>query len=169
MPQTDNFSPLRAMTAADVPGVVDIQELGAIRVLSDVFPQDLYPFPRDDVAHDWQREISTPGIDCSVVLLGEAVVGFAATRGEEFLHFGIAIEHWGTGIARRAHDAVLGRMRSRGIRHARLVVFTGNRRGRRFYEKLGWLPTGERTHSSFPPWPELLRYERSVERDHGTH
>ncbi|MFD1504303.1 GNAT family N-acetyltransferase [Georgenia yuyongxinii] len=153
------------MTTADIGDVLDVQEAGAVHGLSDVFPQDAYPFPRDDVAHRWQQEMATPGIDCYVVLLDSTVVGFAAIRGDEFLHFGIAIEHWGTGIARTAHDAVLNRMRSRGIQRAWLTVFTGNGRGRRFYEKLGWSPTGDRTHSSFPPYPELLRYERLVEQD----
>jgi RimJ/RimL family protein N-acetyltransferase len=153
------------MTAADVPAVLDVQEPGAVLGLSEVFPQDAYPFPREDVAQRWLEEMATPGIDCYVVLLDGTVVGFAAIRGDEFLHFGIETEHWGTGIAQTAHDAVLDRMRSRGVRRAWLRVFTGNGRGRRFYEKLGWEPTGERTHSSFPPHPELLRYERCLMRD----
>jgi RimJ/RimL family protein N-acetyltransferase len=156
---------LRAMTAADVPAVLEVQEPGAVHGLSEVFPQDAFPFPRDEVAQRWLEEIATPGIDCFVVLLDGTVVGFAAIRGHEFLHFGIAVEHWGTGIAESAHDAVLDRMRGRGVRRAWLKVFAGNGRGRRFYEKLGWEPTGDRTHSSFPPHPELLRYELGLVRD----
>ncbi len=156
------------MTIDDIPVVLDIQKPSAVRGLSDVFPQDLYPFPRDNVAQRWQQELTTPGINCYVVLLGDTVVGFAATRDDELLHFGIAVEHWGTGIARTALDAVLGRMRNRGIQRAWLLVFTGNGRGRRFYEKLGWRPTGQRNHSSFPPYPQLLRYERSLEQQHST-
>ena len=41
------------------------------------------------------------------------------------------------------------------------VVGRGTR-GRRFYENLGWHPTGARAHSAFPPYAELLRYERAV-------
>jgi RimJ/RimL family protein N-acetyltransferase len=163
--ETFDSSLLRAMTAADVPDVLDVQEPGAVLGLSDVFPQDAYPFPRDDVGQRWLQEIAAPGIDCYVVLLDGAVVGFAAIRGNEFLHFGTAVEHWGTGIAQTAHDAVLDRMRSRGVQRAWLRVFTGNGRGRRFYEKFGWHPTGERAQSSYPPHAELLRYERTVDRD----
>jgi RimJ/RimL family protein N-acetyltransferase len=155
------------MTAADLMDVLDVQAPAAALGLAAVFPQDAYPFPRDDVAQRWLQEIATPGIDCYVVLHGGRVVGFAATRDSEFLHFGIAVEQWGSGIAQRAHDAVLDRMRERGVRRAWLRVFTQNGRGRRFYEKLGWHPTGDRTHSSFPPHPELLRYERSLEEDVG--
>lgn len=156
-------SPLRAMTAADVPTVLDLQEPSAVLGLSDVFPQDAYPFPRDAVAQRWLEEIATPGIDSYVVLLNDTIVGFAAIRGNELLHFGIAAEYWGTGIAKTAHDGVLDRMRGRGVQRAWLRVFTKNGRGRRFYEKCGWRATGARTQSSFPPYPELLVYERTLD------
>lgn len=130
------------MTAADVPNVLDVQEPGAVRGLAEVFPQEMYPFPREEIALRWLREIAMADIQCHVVLVDEAVAGFAATRGEEFLHFGIAVEHWGTGLAHTAHDAVLDRMRSGGIQRAWLRAFTKNLRGRRFYENLGWQPTG---------------------------
>ena len=98
---------LRPMTAADVPDVVAVQERGAVRALGAVFPQAAYPFPREDVAERWRREVAAPDVDCFVVLVHEMVQGFAATRGDELLHFGIAVELWGTGVAERAHDAVL--------------------------------------------------------------
>lgn len=130
--------------------------------LAAVFSQDEHPFPRDDVARRWLEEIGTPGTDCFVVTAGVEAVGFAALRDDEFLHFGVAIEHWGTGLAQQAHDALLQQMRDRGVARAWLRVFTDNGRGRAFYEKLGWSPTGERTRSTFPPRPELLRYERDL-------
>ena len=148
------------MTAADVAAVLDVQEPGAVLGLADVFPQDGHPFPREDVERRWLQEIADPQVECFVVRLHGAVVGFAAIRSSEFLHFGIAVEHWGTGIAQGAHDAVLDRMRDRGVRRAELRVFAANERGRRFYEGLGWRATGERSRSSFPPYPELLHYER---------
>jgi len=102
------------------------------------------------------------GIDCHVVVNGEAVVGFAAIRDDEMLHFGIAIEHWGSGIAQQAHDAVIDLMGRRGVVRAWLRVFTGNGRGPAFYERRGCRSTGERTRSTFAPNPELLGYERNL-------
>ena len=162
VPKTAEFGRLRAMTGADVEDVLDVQAPGAVLALSEIFPQDTYPFPREDVAERWHQEVAAPDVDCLVVLLDDRIVGFAAVRGAEFLHFGIAVERWGSGVAQSAHGAVLDRMRGRGVRRAWLRVFTENRRGRRFYEKLGWEPTGDRTRSSFPPHPELLRYERGL-------
>jgi RimJ/RimL family protein N-acetyltransferase len=39
-------------------------------------------------------------------------------------------------------------------------VFEGNRRARRFYEKLGWTPTGRTSRTTFAPYPVLLEYVR---------
>lgn len=150
------------MTAADLPIVLEVQRAGAVVGLADVFPQDAYPFPTDVVRRRWLAEIATANTDCLVVLHRSVVVGFAAVRGEELLHFGIAIELWGTGIAEAAHDLVLDRMRCRGVQGAWLRVFTGNSRGRRFYERLGWRETGERSRSTFPPYAELLQYRRDL-------
>lgn len=150
------------MAAADVPAVVAVQEPGAVLGLADVFSQDEHPFPREAIAERWLREIDLPGTDCFVVVRDDAVAGFAATRGDEFLHFGIAVEHWGTGLATLAHDDVLDHLRGGRVTQARLRVFTGNDRGRRFYEKHGWRPTGERSRSSFAPCPELLGYARHL-------
>ena len=162
MPESDGCSPLRAMTTADVPAVLAVQEPGAVVGLAEVFPQHAFPFPRGEVARRWREEIASSDVDCFVVVADDTVVGFAAIRGEEFLHFGIALERWGDGTARLAHDAVLDLFRSQGVERAWLRVFTANARGRRFYEKLGWTRTGSTSPSSFPPHAELLRYEREL-------
>ncbi|MGA8046641.1 MAG: hypothetical protein WCA30_10315 [Dermatophilaceae bacterium] len=60
------------------------------------------------------------------------------------------------------HAAVVSLLQGRGVQRAWLLAFTDNRRGRTFYERLGWRPTGERTRSAYPPHAELLRYERDL-------
>src|SRR3954468_10099301 len=99
MPEASATVRLREMTEEDVPHVLDAQVPGAVLGLADVFPQDAYPFPREAIGQRWVEEIATPAIHCLVVSLHGAVVGFAAIREDEFLHFGVAVEHWGTGIA----------------------------------------------------------------------
>jgi RimJ/RimL family protein N-acetyltransferase len=162
MPGFDGAVLLREMSAADVSHVLDVQQPGAVVGLAEVFPQDAYPFPREAIAQRWEEEIAAPSIDCLVVSIRGAVVGFAAVREDEFLHFGIAVEHWGSGIAQSAHDAVLDRMWTSGVQRAWTRVFTKNSRGRRFYEKLGWIRTAQSSQSTFPPYAELLRYERDL-------
>ena len=151
------------MSASDLDSVLPIQRDGAIAVLSGVFPQDRHPFPTESVRRRWEEEISDPGIDCFVVVDPDGeIVGFAATRGHEFLHFGTAVRTWGSGIAASAHDAVLAHLRYQGHEHVSLRVFEGNARGRRFYDKHGWAPTGGRTRSAFAPHPVLLTYTKTL-------
>lgn len=92
MPETAPIVILREMTAQDVPNVLDVQQPGAVLGLAEVFPKNRYPFPRDVIGQRWIEEIATPGIDCLAVLRAGAVVGFAAAREDEFLHFGIAVD-----------------------------------------------------------------------------
>ena len=162
MSESNSHVRLRAMESVDVPAVLDVQQPGAVVGLAEVFPQDEYPFPRDLIAKRWLEELVSTDIDCFVVLDSARTVGFAAVRDDELLHFGIALELWGKGTAQAAHAAVVDLLAERGIRRAWLWVFTKNRRGRRFYERLGWRQTGERSHSTFPPHAQLLRYERDL-------
>lgn len=149
---------LRSMAADDLAPLLVVQEQGAVAGLSDVFPQATHPFPREDVRQRWQAELADPGITAFVAVgPDDGIVGFAARRGDEILHFGTALETWGSGLAVWLHDALVATYPPE-ISRLRLRVFAGNGRGRRFYENLGWVPTGVESRTSFPPHPILLEY-----------
>ena len=154
---------LREMRADDVPGVMDVQEPSSIAGLSGVFPQHEHPFPREVLADRWRAEIADPGVDCFVILRDGRIAGFAATRHDELVHFGVALEEWGSGLAVVAHDELVGRMRAAGVRRPWLRVYAANPRGRAFWEKLGWIDTGGRDHGPMPPHAELLTYAYAPE------
>jgi len=154
---------LRPAAPDDVPALVEVQRVGAVRGLGHIFPQDAHPFPRDEIESRWLGEIADPDIDAYVIVDAEGrIVGFAATRRDELLHFGTAVATWGSGLAAVAHDEVIGRLLAAGLARARLRVFEENRRARRFYEKLGWRETGQRSQTSFPPNPVLVEYARDL-------
>jgi RimJ/RimL family protein N-acetyltransferase len=151
--------PLRDATVADLPALMDVQQAAAVRALAHIFPQDRYPFPRDELLSRWVTEIADPDVGAYVIEDGEdRIAGFAATRGDELLHFGTAVRTWGTGLAICAHDDVMRRLTAAGVTRARLRVFEEDRRARRFYEKLGWRPSGQRSRTPFPPHPVLVEY-----------
>jgi ribosomal protein S18 acetylase RimI-like enzyme len=159
---TDDPGLLRAMTHDDVPDVLAVQEPGAVRALAAVFPQDRYPFPRDVLTARWHAELDDPEVDCLVAPAGADLAAFVALRRDELLHLGVAVEHWGTGLADRVHDAALGRVGNRGFARVWAHVYTGNGRARRFYERHDWHESGERSRGVPPPHAELLRYERAL-------
>lgn len=156
----------REMTVDDVEAVLGVQEAGSVVALASIFPQESYPFPRDEVRERWRTEIADTSIGTYVSIGDDGVVnGYAATRGDELLHFGVSLRCWGTGLAQRLHDATIAVLVSSvpaQTQRVRLRVFEANERARRFYEKLGWQPTGQLSRTSFAPHPVLLEYALSL-------
>ena len=150
------------MRADDVPAVMDVQAPASIAGLSDVFPQHEHPFPREVLADRWRAEIEDPGIDCFVILRDDQIAGFAATKGDEIMHFGVALEEWGSGLALIAHDELLDVLTEAGCERVWLRVYAENPRGRAFWEKHGWTDTGHRSRGPMPPHAELLTYEKTL-------
>jgi diamine N-acetyltransferase len=153
---------LRPLTRDDLEALLQVQREGAVLGLGHIFPQADHPFPSTRVRERWAGEIDDPGVDCFAVVLDRQVAGFAATRGDELLHFGTAVRTWGSGLAGAAHDEVLAHLRAQGHRSAWLRVFDENARAVRFYERQGWRRTTTTSRTSFPPHPVLRRYERSL-------
>ena len=147
------------MSVGDLPRLMPVQERGAVAGLAHVFAQDTHPFPSATLEERWRRELADPGIAAYVAIVAATgeLVGFAARRGAELLHVGTAVETWGSGLAPWLHDALVATYPP-GTGALRLRVFAENRRARRFYERLGWLPTGRESRSSFPPQPTLVEY-----------
>jgi GNAT superfamily N-acetyltransferase len=53
----------------------------------------------------------------------------------------VARAHWGTGLAKRLHEAAVAEARTRGFESMRLFTPAGQERARRFYEREGWTLT----------------------------
>jgi RimJ/RimL family protein N-acetyltransferase len=159
----------REATAQDISALVDVQQDGAVRGLSHIFPQERFPFPRAAIVQRWFDEIADPATAAYVSTDDAgAVTGFAATRGSELLHFGTSPSTWGSGLAGELHDAVLRTLAKTApsdVTRIRLRVFEANTRARRFYERRGWVTTGLRSRTSFPPHPELVEYARVLTAD----
>ncbi|MEV4278930.1 GNAT family N-acetyltransferase [Actinoplanes xinjiangensis] len=148
------MSVLREATPADVEAIMDVQQEASIRALSGIFPQDRHPFPRAELTARWVDEIADPTVRVLVILSHGQVAGYVAVKDDQLLHFGTATSTWGTGLAAAAHAEILELFSGQG----RLWVLTGNRRARRFYEKMGWRATGRCVPEDFPPHPELMEY-----------
>jgi GNAT superfamily N-acetyltransferase len=57
---------------------------------------------------------------------------------------------WGSGLARELHAAALAAARERGFAELRLFAAAGQARARRFYEREGWVRTGEPAFDAAP-------------------
>jgi len=155
---------LRPLRVDDLDDLMRVQEEGAIAGLGHIFPQAEHPFPSETVRARWEQEIADPSIDCfAIVDETDRLAGFAATHADQFLHFGTALNTWGTGLAGQAHDEVVAHFISQGHPSAWMRVFEANERARKFYEQRGWVPTGQSSQTAFPPHPVLLTYRRTFE------
>jgi RimJ/RimL family protein N-acetyltransferase len=124
----------RPMEYADLAQLMVVQERGAVAGLSTVFPQETHPFPRETIRDRWEHELEDPAIAAYVTTSpDERLVGFAARRAVEVLHFGTELETWGSGLATWLHDALLTTYPPE-VSRVRLRDFAGNHRARRFYE-----------------------------------
>ena len=153
---------LRPLGVDDLDVLLVVQREGGEVGLGHIFPQDTHPFPTARVRERWEAELADPGVDCFAVVRDGELSGFAATRGDELLHFGTAVRTWGSGLAGLAHDELLDHLRAQGHRTAWLRVFEQNLRAIRFYERRGWRATSTTTRTTFPPHPVLRRYERRL-------
>jgi RimJ/RimL family protein N-acetyltransferase len=149
---------LRPLTVADLPDLLALQEVGGITGLGHIFPQDTNPFPRERLAERWRAEIADPDTDALAVEVDGRLEGFVALRADELLHFGTAVDTWGSGLAEDAHDLAVDRLARRGVGTARLWAFAENGRAVRLYERLGWRRTGETRPTTFAPYPTLVAY-----------
>ena len=150
---------LRPLRSTDLDVLVEVQRAGSVAGLGHIFPQDTNPFPTEQIRSRWSEEIDDPAVDCFAVLRNGEVAGFAATRGAELLHFGTALDSWGSGLAGQAHHDVVEHLRRQGHHQAWLRVFEENRRAIRFYVRRGWVATTQTSRTSFAPYPLLRRYE----------
>lgn len=148
----------RPMILADLADLLVVQERGAVAGLGNVFPQETHPFPREVLRKRWATELADQAIAAYVATASDArLVGFAARRADELLHFGTAVETWGSGLAEWLHDQLVATYPP-GLTRLRLRVFAENHRARRLYERLGWTPTGHTSRTPFPPHPLLVEY-----------
>lgn len=150
---------LRRLELGDLDALLAVQREGAVAALSHIFPQAEYPFPTAELRARWERELADESVDAFAIVLRGELAGFAATKGNEFLHFGTALPTWGIGLAGIAHDEVIEHFRRQGHPTAFLWVFEANRRAVRFYTARDWRATQERMRTTFAPHPVLRRYE----------
>lgn len=151
---------LRPLVEGDLVALLPVQRAGAVAGLGHIFPQDVHPFPTHAVRDRWLDELADPDVDCFAIVHAGEIAGFAATMLDQLLHFGTAVQTWGSGLAGDAHDELLDHLRGRGLRSAWLHVFEENERAIRFYRRRGWVATDVTVPSTFRPHPTLRRYER---------
>lgn len=148
---------VRAMTEADIDAVAEVHVRTWRAAYAGIMPDEVLDALDPAISAARRRERKMPDGAATVVAENDGeVVGFASfgpcrvqgTRDEYDTRYGevyaiyVRPEHWGTGAGRALMAAASEALA--GYPEFRLWVLEDNRRARRFYERAGLVPDGER-------------------------
>lgn len=158
----DNIATYKDMMFDDIEELLIVQKDCSIEGLGHIFPQQTNPFPTEQLRERWKDEIKDQNVGTYIANdKAGKIIGFGATKENEMLHFGVATQFWGSGLAREFHDWLLHKIETTTDGESTffcLRVFEENYRARRFYEKLGWKNTEIKSQTDFAPYPVLIEY-----------
>jgi GNAT superfamily N-acetyltransferase len=146
----------------DLESLLTIQREAAVTAFSHVFPQDLYPFPDDDIRKVWREALADPAVELYVAENDDEPVGSVAVDDEFLRTLYVLPRFQGSGVGSALHDLALERLAGRGCRMARLWTLEENWDARRFYERRGWTLTEETRVVPFPPHPVDVQYAKGL-------
>jgi GNAT superfamily N-acetyltransferase len=113
-------------------------------------PDSLQPAV-EEIASILEARLETPPVWCQLAEQGSRVAGYVSLLPAaealrpvsdpglaQFWMLFVRASWWGTGLARRLHDAACEAATARGYTAMRLFTPAGQARARRFYEREGW-------------------------------
>jgi ribosomal protein S18 acetylase RimI-like enzyme len=137
-----------------------------------IFPPDAPPPTYEEDLAGWEFWLGPDweqGRRAHVAVAGREAIGVVLTGPDPdepaLGHLSRLYVHpawWGRGAGTRLYVAALGDLTQRGLPEATLWVLEGNRVARRWYERLGWKPTGRRKTTYAPAGIEDVQYRLAL-------
>jgi GNAT superfamily N-acetyltransferase len=149
-------------TADDVGLCLSVHRSSAVAGFRDVFPPDRYPFPQEQMRAAWVAALADPLVEVHVAYLDDEAAGTISIGGDCLRTLYVVPAAWNRGVGGALHDFALARLRTAGVRRARLWTLEENHRARGFYERRGWTLTGRTRVVPFPPNPLDVEYATSL-------
>lgn len=158
---------------ADIPELARTSVAGYATYRS--FAPDGWEPPTYESELEWlPPQLAPAGVWCEIALTGDEIAGHliampaAVSRVPDdepglghLLHLFVRPAHWGAGVATALHTRGIAEARRRGFTSMRLFTPADQTRARRFYEREGWSPNGDRK-----PEPEfgmdIIEYRRPL-------
>jgi GNAT superfamily N-acetyltransferase len=134
-----------------------LERAASEEALAHVFPPSQHPYPVTDVAERWQRVLGDRLMRAYVLEVRDSPVGYVAFNRDTVHHLGVVPDHqrrrYGTALLEFACMEIY----AVGAREAFCWVLVQNHAARAFYRARGWIETGGRRRSEYPPHPESLQ------------
>jgi len=153
---------IREASGDDLATLLTIQREAAVNAFAHVFPQDLYPFPSDEIRELWRETFENRDVEVHIAELDDVPAGVVSLGGEFLSELYVLPAHQGLGVGSTLHDLALERLRARGQKQVKLWTLEENWPARRFYERRGWVLTDETRVVPFPPNPIDVQYARDL-------
>jgi putative acetyltransferase len=150
---SDEAATIRDSGPAEAETLFAIQKAASLAGLAHVFPPERFPYPDAEIRARWREA----GGRVFVAEHAGRAAGLAAVDGCWLNGLYVVPEEWGSGVAGALHDAAVAEIAATHD-EAKLWCLEENHRARRFYEKRGWRPNGERRAVPFPPHPLDVGY-----------
>lgn len=162
---------VRVATINDAPALAELQRRSALAAYGGIFPPEAPSPTFEGLLLRWEAWLSFEHFTGFVAETVEEPVG-VVLAGADPVHISlghlarmyVAPERWGCGIGRRLYGAAVSHLRNAAYGEATLWVLEGNDRARSWYERLGWVPTGERKSVYQPAAIDELRYKFVLQR-----
>jgi GNAT superfamily N-acetyltransferase len=149
---------IRTARADDVETLLEIQREASLAAFGHVFPPERYPYPSDAIRERWREALASPAAEVAVAEVEGAPTGVAFAEDDFLNGLYVLPDRQRTGVGTALHDWALERLRVRGCSRAKLWTLERNAGARRFYERRGWVLTGETRVVPFPPHPLDVGY-----------
>jgi GNAT superfamily N-acetyltransferase len=166
---------IRGPGPADATGIAEVHVATWQAAYAGIFPAEfLSAMSVEHRAEVWNRILAEAGDGAGlhVAVARGRIVGFAhggpsrdtdAGDAAEVYAVYVRPEHWGTGVGRALHDALVAELTAGGASEATLWVLEPNRRARAFYEREGWKYDGRaETIERGDTAVQELRYRRTL-------
>jgi len=163
---------VRIADERDAATLAELHRSTAMYAYADIFPADAPPPELAELTDDWTARLGPrrpAGQVCFVATKQNAILGVVIAGPDpggcshgHLSRLYVESTQWGRGIGRLLHDDAITHLRAHKFRNATLWVLEANAHARRWYEHLGWRPTGNRLTTYAPGGIDDVQYHRSL-------
>jgi ribosomal protein S18 acetylase RimI-like enzyme len=140
--------------------LTSLERAASEEALAHVFPPDRYPYPTAAVAERWRHVLRNRLMRAYLLELSHGPAGYVAFDADTVHHLGVVAEQTRRGYGSALLEFACMEIYAEGSREAYCWVLADNHVARAFYRALGWIETGERRNSEYPPHPQSLQMMR---------
>jgi ribosomal protein S18 acetylase RimI-like enzyme len=134
-----------------------LQRSASEGALTHIFPPQLYPYPVTAFTRHWRQLLRDHLMHAYLLEVHESPVGYVAFDDDTVHHLGVVPDHTRRGYGSALLEFACMEIFAGGTREAFCWVLAENNAARAFYRTLGWIETGARRNSEYPPHPESLQ------------